>query len=245
MISKANEVGKILAIGYFRRFFASCKMIKDIIDSSFLGKVIIFDFQEGEKHSWPAASASFFKKESSGGGALIDGGSHTIDLLLWWLGDVEQLRYADDSMGGVEVNCHLEVEMQSGAKGKIRISREWPLANQYIIYFEKGSITYFCDNVKDVELNINNLTYKINCQIIENSLRKGPVPDFYEYFSIAVQNVLDSIKDGVGPAISGDEGLKSLEVIEQCYKNRNYLPMPWYSEEEKNKGQELQLNADK
>ena len=117
MIAAAEKARRILAVGHFRRFFPSSITVKSILDNGLLGAVRSFRFLEGEIYSWPAQTGSFFKRAEAGGGVLIEAGVHTMDLLLWWLGDVAQVLYRDDSMGGVEANCQIRLKMASGAEG--------------------------------------------------------------------------------------------------------------------------------
>ena len=39
--------------------------------------------------------------------------------------------------------------------------------------------------------------------------------------------------------VPGEEGIRSLRLIERCYANRKLIPMPWLSEPEQSKAQSL------
>jgi predicted dehydrogenase len=93
MIEAAEEGNAVLAVGLMRRFLYSARFARWVIESGILGPVESFDFREGNIYSWPVASDFFFRKETAGGGVLFDTGAHTLDLLLWWLGDVESFQY--------------------------------------------------------------------------------------------------------------------------------------------------------
>ena len=175
MIAAAEKAKRPLAVGHFRRFFPSCQMIKALLSSGLFGAVQSFRVIEGEKYSWPAQSRSFFKRSEAGGGVLIDAGAHTIDLLMWWLGEVMSFEYSDDAMGGVEANCLINMHMCSGANGTIQMSRDWPLSNRYVIKCEKAWLTYVCDVADRIEWGLHDRFFDLNTYIrtINGSPRLG------------------------------------------------------------------------
>ena len=151
MLDAAAAMDRILAVGHFRRFFPITRLIGEWVRDERLGRLNSFRILEGEIYSWPIASTAFSSRASAGGGVLIDTGVHTIDLLLWWLGAVADMEYHDDAAGGVEANCVMRIMMQNGAAGYVQLSRDWPLANQYLFQFEKGWLLYTCDIVNSFE----------------------------------------------------------------------------------------------
>jgi len=234
MVEAADRAGRILAVGHFRRFFPSCRVIKAMISSGALGAVRSFRVLEGETYSWPAQSASFFKRQESGGGVLIDAGAHTIDLLLWWLGDVAQVEYEDDSMGGVEANSVLRLTMTSGATGTVHLSRDWPLPNRYVIECEQGWVAYICDQVDRLEWGFHSPVYGLETQMRQlvhtlcDSQRTGPpVPAFMDCFVNQLRNVVAATQGEEPLVVSGVEARKAVALIEECYRHRKLLAMPW------------------
>jgi len=247
MIEASEKNRRLLAVGHFRRFFASCQFIKEAIDKKYFGEVIKFHILEGEKYSWPAQSVSFFKKEQAGGGVLIDTGAHTIDLLLWWLGDVFSFEYQDDAMGGVESNCLIHINMKDGATGIVQLSRDWPLQNKYKIEFEKGWITYACDVVDRVKCGFYNSSYLLNAELevflkTSNNISyqiTEKVPSFSDCFSNQLKNVINSISGKEVLKVPGTEAIKAVHFIEDCYKNRKLLNMNWLNDKELKRAIEL------
>lgn len=247
MTAAAGRAGRLLAVGHFRRFFPSCIAIKEILDSHLLGPVQSFRFLEGEAYSWPAQSASFFNRKEAGGGVLIDAGAHTLDLLLWWLGDVLDVIYEDDAMGGVEANCRLHLRMANGAEGVIQLSRDWPLPNRYIINCEKGWVSYTCDVVDRIEWGLHGSEHGLRAQI--HPLANGDKARMHELsehqvglqdcFTAQLRNVVAAIQGQEALRVSGQEARKSVALIERCYAGRSLLPMPWLDSLEQERAQEL------
>lgn len=247
MVKAADEAGCVLAVGHFRRFFPSTKMVKDILDAGLLGAVRSFRFLEGETYNWPAQTASPFKRAEAGGGVLIDIGAHTIDLLLWWLGDVAEVLYQGDAMGGVEANCRMYLRMISGAEGIVQLSRDCPLPNRYVIECKKGWIAYMCDVVDRIEWGLYDSDYGLNAEIrmmaapTQTKMRElGPaVPGYYDCFAAQLRNVVAAIHGAETLCVPGTEARKSVALIEKCYSNRKLLEMPWLDETEIQRAQEL------
>lgn len=81
----SKETGKLLMIGFVRRFGADCELLKEYYDSGFFGdfyysKVNILR-RNGNPGGW------FGNKALSGGGPLIDIGVHVIDFVSYIMGD--------------------------------------------------------------------------------------------------------------------------------------------------------------
>ena len=248
MIEAAEKARRVLTVGHFRRFFPSCEIIKSMLEAGLLGSVRSFRFLEGETYSWPAQSASFFKRAEAGGGVLIDAGAHTLDLLLWWLGDVAEVEYEDDdAMGGVEANFRMRLKMVSGAQGLVQLSRDWPLPNRYVIECEKGWLTYICDVVDRVEWGLHDSEYGLNAQIRMMAAATGArmrdlepaAPGFMDCFVAQLRNVVAAIRGTEPLRVPGTEARKSVALIERCYQSRRLLDMPWLDEVEVERAREL------
>jgi len=244
MVNAAVDSGKILQVGYFRRYFRATRVIKEVIENQILGRVVSFEFVEGENYSWPAASDSFFSFDSAGGGVLIDAGAHTTDLLLWWFGDYAEIDYYDNGdKTGVESDLMADIIMKSGVKGRLRMSRSTPLVNKYRIEFEKGWIVWKCDDENHFEMgayscplpwNIKT-TYSCEPTMAITDGRSDAPPVFFDYFTMQLQEFVRSIKDNKKPEVDGTEGARSIKFIEDCYRKRKVLSEPWRDKEKEKK----------
>jgi predicted dehydrogenase len=91
MLEKAKTLGRIHMIDHELRFNPTRQKIKELIDSSFIGEVRHVNIANitptwGNPASRP--KGDWWSLEETGGGRLGANGSHQIDLLRWWLGDV-------------------------------------------------------------------------------------------------------------------------------------------------------------
>lgn len=238
MCRVAHQAGRPLAVGLFRRFFPAARTIREILDSGLLGSARSFEFTEGGSFNWPAQSASFFQKSSAQGGVLIDIGVHVLDLLLWWLGVPDHFEYEDDAMGGLEANCRLRLSYADGLHGQVRLSRDWQLSNRYFIAFEKGWLSWNVGQAEKLQIGLNGSSFALDSQVHHQVDRNclptiGEVGSSYaESFIDQLRNVLEAIQGGVPLRVDAVEGIRSLKLIEECYRRRTLMAMPWFDSQE-------------
>lgn len=84
MQEAAERNGKLLMIGFVRRFGNDCKIVKDLSNSDTLGEIYLAKAQNLRRNGNPCGW--FGDKSRSGGGPLIDLGVHSIDLVRYLLG---------------------------------------------------------------------------------------------------------------------------------------------------------------
>jgi predicted dehydrogenase len=243
MLKISRESVSVLAVGLFRRFFPAAEMIKSLIDNKPFGELQNFTIQEGEKFGWGAASDSYFRPGVTYGGVLYDIGVHVLDLLIWWFGDPAALSYQDDAMGGIEANCLLELSYSSGVKGTVWLSRDWETRNSYIFSFEKGTVVFEAGYANRLNVLPTGTPLMLSGELVEESMRhtlsKSPTRTNLQSFIEQLRNVVAAIKFGETLRVPGEEGIRSLRLIEKCYANRTLIEMPWLDAGEKRAAEAL------
>ncbi|MCS6926699.1 MAG: Gfo/Idh/MocA family oxidoreductase [Candidatus Binatia bacterium] len=236
MIAAAEAASRVLAVGLLRRFFPATRTIRDALSRGLIGDVVSFSFCEGNDFHWPVASPDFFRKDIAYGGVLLDIGVHALDLLLWWWGQPDEIRYQDDAMGGVEVNCRLQLRFSRGLRGEIRLSREWPLLNEYVIRGTKGWIRWEVNEADRVQIGLAGSRYILDAALYEGDEKQPallrPAENFHRSFIAQLRNVVAAVRGHEPLCVSGEEGLRSVALIEHCYRHRTCMSMPWLSESE-------------
>jgi len=222
LITLAEKKNVILTVGLLRRYFRAQQITKKLIEANTLGKIKSFDIREGNIYNWPLASDFMFRAGESGGGVLVDTGAHTLDFVLWCLGDVASVEYYDDNLGGVEAECILHLQMKNGARGVVELSRLRNLRNTAIISGENGEI--------EVHLRADKIlfhpgseqsyqTFEDLPQLTHTMARKWP-----DCFPAQIESWLNAISGKSPNFITGDEGRKSVALIETCYRHRRQMP---------------------
>ncbi|XHR30181.1 MAG: Gfo/Idh/MocA family protein [Chthoniobacteraceae bacterium] len=225
ILAAARSSGSLLAVGLYKRFFPACEALKGLLEKQPLGRLISFTVEEGGRFGWQAASDSFFRKNVTPGGVLLDIGVHVLDLLLWWLGEPETLVYRDDAMGGQEANCRVELAYAGGARGQVHLSRDWATRNCYTFRFERGVVRYKVNDAAHLEIQADGMP-----ALLSGTLQGpgGPERSNPQSFIAQLQNIAATLQGRETLRVPGEEGLRSLRLIERCYRERSgLLEMPW------------------
>jgi predicted dehydrogenase len=223
----AAEVGQaVLAVGLMRRFLHSTHAARWVLQQGLLGQLQRFDFQEGNVFNWPMQSDFLLRRETAGGGVLFDTGAHTLDLLLYWLGDVASFEYYDDSYGGVEADCELCLTMASGVQGTVQLSRTRDLRNTAII---KGDRAILEVNLRRNWLSVRSLNGEsglVGYGLTSDSSEMVE-QQFSDLFKPQIEDWFAAIRDEHPSAVPGTAARRSVALIEACYAQRRQLEFPW------------------
>ncbi len=85
MLEAAKESGKLLMMGFVRRYGNDCRILKDFVDNGHFGEIYYAKATYLRRNGSPGGW--FGWKERSGGGPLIDLGVHVIDLTRYIMGN--------------------------------------------------------------------------------------------------------------------------------------------------------------
>jgi len=214
LLQMASSNALSFTVGHVRRFYPAVKRIKEIVAGNLLGHLIGFDFREGTVFNWPTASGYIFDREKAGGGVLLDIGVHLLDLLLYWLANEPvQVDYADDTLGGIEAFADMRIVFSNGVTGHVRLSRLSVLRNIYELVFEKGRLQWS-------PFHPGSLCVRRNGRKPEfiTSKNENPTRALLADFTAA-------ILQGRQPEVTLTEALRTLRLIDYCYRTRKPLPL--------------------
>ncbi|MEY2878513.1 MAG: hypothetical protein RLZZ15_893 [Verrucomicrobiota bacterium] len=220
MVAAAHASGRMLAVGLVRRHFPALREIGGFIAAGTFGALRGFAVEEGGPFNWPAATPSFFDPKQAGGGVLLDAGVHVLDVLAWWCGDPTDVRYADDAAGGLEANCRLALGY-GGVRGTVRLSRDWKTGNRWTLEFERATVVWRAGEANRLEVRAAGSPQWLVAQL-ETDLAGARVPadTLSQAFTRQLLDAVDSAARKTAPAVSGAEALRSLRLIERCYRER-------------------------
>jgi nucleoside-diphosphate-sugar epimerase/predicted dehydrogenase len=240
MADTARDAGVTLAAGYFRRLFPSVRLLRAALDREALGCPVGFDAEEGGEYGWNLATLGNLRKDQGGGGVLIDIGSHVIDLLLYLFpGTAEMLEYRDNSLGGVETDCEARLRLERDGRaveGRVGLSRTRRLRNTLRVACERGTLELRVgefSKVKVIPQGVH-LEDPVSSRPREFALQAGwadqPETVGYEVYRAAIDDWLGAIRTGSPPQLSGGSALRTVGLIEDCYRQAGRLEEPWFWE---------------
>lgn len=227
MIAAAEKSGKVLMIGHNQRFVPSHQKARQLIQSGEIGKIYSFRtaFGHGGPEGWSVDGKEswFFEKEKAFVGAMGDLGVHKTDLLRYVLGEeiVEVGSFVETNakeFADVDDNAVCVLKTESGIIGTLAAS--WAYVskedNSTIIYGEKAIL-----RLEDDPINSLVIQYS-NGEVVKYELGKIQSNDSGgQNNSHVIENFVSAVLLGQEPAVSGEEGMKSLEVILAALKSND------------------------
>lgn len=215
-VSRRNSVK--LMVGYPMRFRKDFQDLKTEIESGALGDIEIAQatyissgpfFHRAEHYSPVPVPEWWFNKELTGGGALMDIGSHLINLLRWYLGEVRSIK----SWLGYRLNMELEdsavclADFESGTKATISVG--W-FSQTYDLEIKLCGTTKTFTSKEDRQ---NPLATAIQ------KLATG-TSKFHRPHLLEMQYFVECLIHDLSPSPSGEDGLRDLEAIHLAYKSQ-------------------------
>ena len=127
LIEATDRAGVHLAVCFQDRFAPDACVVKGLIDSGALGRLLLVDARVPwyRPPSYYASSSWRGTWALDGGGALMNQGIHTVDLLLWLMGDVTRVWGVASTLRhaiAVEDTSQALLEFQGGARGTLCVT---------------------------------------------------------------------------------------------------------------------------
>ncbi|MFX1362826.1 MAG: Gfo/Idh/MocA family protein [Promethearchaeota archaeon] len=214
--TKKNSVK--LMIGYPLRFNTTFVNLKKEMENGKIGDVEIAHaayistgpfMHRADAHTPIPVPEWWFNKDLTGGGALVDLGSHIINLLRWYFGEITDIK----SLLGYRFNLDLEDSATCIAKFERRTRA---LIN--VGWFSQG-YQLKVDLYGSVKTASAQHTPSNPILTAAQMLTTG-ISKFYWPHYAELQHFVNCIINESPPSPSGEEGLKDLEAITRAYENR-------------------------
>lgn len=221
ILSTAYRQSVKLMIGYPLRFNSNFIRVKEEIRNGILGDIENAHatyvgpgpfFHRAEGHSPVPVPDWWFNRELTGGGVLIDLGSHMINLLRWYFGEVTDIR----GQFGHRFNMDFEDSAMCLAKfesGTVAVVNVGWFSQQYDLRVDfLGSV-----KVAHADHLPSNMFSTATQMLATGSSR------FFKPHIDEMQHFLNCLINDLSPSPSGQDGVKDLEAISLAYKNEIVL----------------------
>lgn len=209
MVNVCRENNVSFAVNYIHRFHPLVIKAKELIVSQKFGKLV--SINANFNIDFPPDNNFRFKKELSGGGALRDIGTHMIDLLRYFGGEIESIDGVMDNLiyqSSVDDFTIGTVKFVKSGYGTFNASYNNKKAfNRIEILCHKGAIAI--DNLIGKKLAAPKLTILLEDET-RKSFRKLGNKMFY-----VLRSVQNSFLKNQTPHATGEDGLINLKLMEQ------------------------------
>jgi len=236
MKEAAEKNGKLLMVGFVRRFDVKTELAKEYIDRGELGEIYYAKTKCVRRCGNPLGW--FADKSLSGGGPLIDLGVHMIDMARYLMGKpkaVSVYGVTANKIGPMEdIRHHLRYLAHSGGTGKCDVE-DFATA---IVRFENGAALHvevsFSGHISKTELTLELLgdkgglmvepelsyyTTKNNILVDETPQFTVSTDTFNSNFGIEIAHFVDCIKNGTPCRNTPDDGIALMEILDAIYKS--------------------------
>jgi len=225
LIDAAKQSGVKLGVIFQDRMKPHTRLLKNWIDRGVLGKPLLVDAQvkwyrppEYYAHShWRGTKAL------DGGGALINQGVHTIDLLLWLLGDVSRVQARTATqLHAIEAEdtATALLEFANGALGLFHATTAaYPgYPRRVEISGTAGTVILEHDQIIAADLRRAPDESASTVPRDENQSASSPVVSDFRGHQAVIEDFLLAIENNTRPACDGQEGRRSLALVEAIYR---------------------------
>lgn len=212
MIESCKKAGVKLEIAFPCRFHPAVARLRQIIKSKELGEIVAI---RGTNHG-QMPDGWFIDKEKSGGGAVFDHTVHVVDLMRWFLGKEITKVYAESGTLLHDVNiddCGL-LSLELGESLFATLDTSWSRPKSFPTW---GDVTMEVVGTKGIG-HLDMFAQKISVY------EEGNLTHRYENWGsdsdlLLIEDFVNSLANGKEPLISGEDGLKAMEVALAAYQS--------------------------
>jgi len=209
MVRVCKENNVLLAVNYVHRYHPLVIKAKELLVDQRLGKLVSIDVHFNVDS--PPDNNFRFKKELSGGGVLRDIGTHMIDLLRYFGGEIK-------SIDGVVENLVYQSEVDDFAIGIVKFAKSGygtfnvsfnnkKAFNRIEILCHKGAIAI--DNLIGKKLLAPKLTILLEDETRKSFRKRG------NKMVYVIKSVQKSFLKNETPHTTGEDGLINLKLMEE------------------------------
>lgn len=211
MIQAAEANGRLLAVDFEARYFPKMLRIKRAIDEGMFGKLILAEARLKWYRSQEYYSQSNWRGtwKYDGGGSLSNQTIHLIDLLLWLVGDVDEVRAAHIGVYAHDIETEdlgiAMLKFRNGAIGTVI-----------------GTTTFPQDAYSGVEIHGTDggvIAHVFVGDAEQWFFRDTAIkpPDVQPRVKNVIEDVVSALLHGTKVAVDGREGRRSLELLTAIY----------------------------
>jgi UDP-N-acetyl-2-amino-2-deoxyglucuronate dehydrogenase len=226
MVEACESAGVRLAVFFQDRCQPDLVRLKAFLDQGGLGRVHLVTAHVKWHRPPEYYSGSRWRgtRALDGGGAVMNQGIHTLDLLLWLLGDVGRVYAATRTAAHaiqVEDTAAATLEFTSNVVGTYEASTTaWPGYRRRVeISGDQGTIVIEHDRVIAADLKAGAPPFEVSAAAGSAESAASPVVSDASPHRRVIEDFLEAIRTGRRPACDGREGRRSVALVEALYES--------------------------
>ena len=232
LIAEADAQRIKVGVFFQDRAAAQLQWLHALINEERLGRIILAAarvrwFRPPEYY---ASSKWRGTRALDGGGALMNQGIHTVDLLLWLLGDVSNVcARARTALHDIEVEDTIVacLEFENGAIGTLEATTAaYPgYPRRMEITGSEGTAVIEGDRVMEVSLRSGTLQPPVDAGLTNPSATSATVSDVRGHQAV-LHDFLQAIQTGAPPLCDGQDGRRSVALVQAIYESAASATVP-------------------
>ncbi len=210
IVAAAKAFGKVLAVGYSERFRPALEHVFQMVASGDLGTVVGGRAMVGTYNTLLCAKTDYRAHVS---GALLLDYTHEFDFLRAIFGEVADVLCCVNDLSAREKRCSPSLaatllRFQSGAVVSVHMD--------YVQHPQRRTLEVYGDK-RSLELDLETDILRIFDPAETNGFRRLVFDhDRNNRFRAEHQDIIDAVRKGHPPRVTGEDGLKALEIAIQA-----------------------------
>lgn len=232
IIRAAEKHGVAVSTVFQSRFHTSSRELKQAVDEGRFGKLTLGDayvkWHRSQEYYDKGAWRGTWKLD--GGGALMNQAIHSVDLLLWLMGPVAEIRAQMATVAHERIEVEdvavATLRFQNGALGSMEATTaSYPgMLKRIEIHGTQGSAVLEEEDIKVWDFaNPTERDQQIRQELANLTDTGGGASDpsaiDHHGHTLQFEDVIAAIREGRAPQIDGHEGRRSVEVICAIYES--------------------------
>jgi len=242
IIETCRKMNVKLGVISQRRWYEPVRRVKDAIDSGKLGKpvlatVLMLGWRDKAYYDSDAWRGSW---KSEGGGVLVNQSPHQLDIMLWYMGEVDEVYGVWKNLNhpyiDVEDTAAAIVKFKSGAIGNILVSNSQKpgIYGKVHVHGENGASAgvqtdggamFIAGKTGVAEPPVNDLwtipgeEHLLKEWVKQDTDKFNSCDPTIEYIKYQIEDFLSAIKENREPYVNGEAGRKTVELFTAIYRS--------------------------
>ena len=209
MVKTCKQNNVLLAVNFVHRLHPQVIKAKELIKNQKIGKLV--SINASFNLDFPPSNNFRFNKQLSGGGALRDLGSHLLDLLRFFGGEITEINgYMDNIIYKYDVEDFASalVRFENGSYGYFKVSFNTKKAfNRVEILGHTGAIGI--ENFIGMKGTSSKLTIQLEDEAKKSFRKRG------NKFLFMMRAIQKSFLKNQTPPVTGEDGLINMKLMEE------------------------------